>query len=182
MTEQLLAADLAPGTGARKERLVARCWVAANYGAECGLNADDYETFRDAWVKQTFDKLHTTFDHLLPPQFRAKTPGAGTGQGRARQAKQANGLTPAQQIKFDKFLKCTERVARGIEKANGFFTEIKPIDQAHRLELEKLIGNHRAAAAFARNLNETELLGLWTMNGLRTGGDLEAFVENMFKI
>lgn len=67
-----LDADLSTGVrGGNKFRLVARCWVATNYGADCGLDSNDYDRFRDEWSRQTFAKIHQAFDHVLPQQFRA---------------------------------------------------------------------------------------------------------------
>ncbi len=67
-----LDADLATGVrGGNKFRLIARCWVAAGFGAECGLTTDQYDHFRAQWERQTFDAIHQAFDHLLPRQFRA---------------------------------------------------------------------------------------------------------------
>lgn len=67
-----LEADLATGVrGGNKFRLIARCWVAARYGADCGLAADQYDRFRAAWSRQTFAAIHNAFDHILPAQYRA---------------------------------------------------------------------------------------------------------------
>jgi hypothetical protein len=67
-----LAADLSTGVrGGNKFRLIARCWVASRYGADCGMTADQYETFRARWEKQTFARIHSTFDAVLPVQFRS---------------------------------------------------------------------------------------------------------------
>lgn len=67
-----LEADLATGVrGGNKYRLIARCWVATRYGAECGLDVTDYDRFRTEWSRQTYAAIHLAFDHLLPLQYRA---------------------------------------------------------------------------------------------------------------
>ena len=63
-----LEADLATGVrGGNKFRLIARCWVASN--GSTGVAT--YEAFRAAWQNQTFAKLHATFDHILPVEYRS---------------------------------------------------------------------------------------------------------------
>lgn len=67
-----LEADLSTGVrGGNKFRLIARCWVAARYGADCGLNAADYDRFRTEWSRKTYAALHQAFDNVLPAQYRA---------------------------------------------------------------------------------------------------------------
>ena len=100
-----LEADLATGVrGGNKYRLIARCWVAAGYGAECGLAADQYDRFRAQWERQTFAAIHQAFDHLLPVQFRAA--GARASAPAAPAAKPRN--TKA----WEKFQGAPARVAK----------------------------------------------------------------------
>ena len=177
MTNELLNADLQVRRGGNKERLVARCWVATNYGAECGLNADDYEQFRDAWTKQTFAKLHETFDQFLPAEYQAQKPSTGAGNG--RQARQANGLTPAQQKKWNSFQDAPERAERRFLKTVVYFRGVA----AGNEELPALIKRLEDAAKACRELigDRVGLALLWEM-GMRTSGDLELYMERRFKL
>ena len=64
----LLANDLRVYRGGNKARLVARIYMALK--AEGKTTLYGYENFRAAYTKQSFQKLHTEFDHVLPMQFR----------------------------------------------------------------------------------------------------------------
>lgn len=66
-----LEADLSTGVrGGNKYRLIARCWLASGCGADCGMSLDQYETFRTAWERETYARIHATFDAVLPARFR----------------------------------------------------------------------------------------------------------------
>ena len=169
--ETVLEADLATGIrGGNKYRLIARCWVAAGHGAECGLNADDYEQFRAAWEKQTFAKIHATFDHLLPTEYRyykGQTFAAPAQPDPAKAERQAAKAARRAELRA-KFAKAPERLARACEKKIDFWGT-----------------NHPTAAQWAfirdtaRALTEQQLDDLFN-DGSRTSGDIESKLERQF--
>jgi hypothetical protein len=75
MNNQLLQADLTKTTTASKKRLVARIWVALGNAPGNNDHLKSYEEFRARWTKQPFAILHSTFDYILAPQYRAKKLG-----------------------------------------------------------------------------------------------------------
>lgn len=173
-----LEADLATGIrGGNKYRLIARCWVAARYGADCGMDATDYDRFRAEWGRQTFLKIHEAFDQLLPLQFRADTRTNGCGQRKANTAKQANGLTEAQQKQFNRFCNAPARLAKQFNKRADYFLGCGDTEK-----LQATAERYQDAAAYCQGLvgNIELLTGLWNL-GMRTGGDLENQIDRTLR-
>lgn len=172
-----LEADLARGIrGGNKARLVARCYLAVLRGNNAPYIETAYAEFRDAMVKKTFHALHEQFDHILPAEFRTKQPG--TGAGRGRQAKQANGLSPAQQKKFDSFLKAPVRLEKRFLKSAGYFRSCGNTAQLNSSATKR----EQAAEACRQLIGDTQAMaGLWNL-GMRTGGELELQMEKTFKL
>lgn len=174
--ETLIQYDLVVRRGGNKERLVARCYLAVLRDSNAAYIETAYAEFRDAMVKKTFNALHEQFDHILPAEFRTKQPGTGAGSG--RQAKQANGLSPAQQKKFDSFLKSPARLEKRFLKFAGYFRSV-----GNTAELNASATKREQAAEACRQLiGDTQTMtGFWNL-GMRTGGDLESQMEKNFKV
>ena len=70
LSDTQIAADIAPGRGGNKARLVARCYVALMNDGKAANCTRAYAEFRKENIKKTFLKLHEQFDHVLPVQYR----------------------------------------------------------------------------------------------------------------
>ena len=180
-----LNADLLVWRGGNKARLVARCWVAwvATTPDEDtqGLTADDYEGFRKAWTKKSFEAIHKAYDHILPQQFRASYT-QGTGTGTARQTKKTNGMTEAQQKQFERFCKSPARLAKQFTKTADYYLScIDGATEVGEQHLRAVAAKRQNAAAYCEGLigNTQAMVDFWN-DGLRTGGDLEAKVSSKF--
>lgn len=180
-----LQADLRVYRGGNKARLIARAFVACvNFDNRQGadrkggqlINAT-YDEFRAAHINKTFAKLHEIFDQVLPAEYRADN-GQRTGTGAARQAKQANGLTPAQQKQFDRFCNAPARLAKQFNKTADYF-----LSCGNTEHLQANAKRYQDAAAYCQSLigDTQQLAGLWNL-GLRTGGDLESRIERTLRI
>ena len=163
--------DLQVWKGRNKQRLCARIYVALkNKGVElCG-----YRDWRRDLERLSFAKLHEQFDHVLPAEYRAKTGNAGRG----RQAKQANGMTEAQQKQFDRFCKAPARLEKRFNKTAEYFLSCGHTD--HLLATAK---RYKDAAEYCQSLigDMRTLTGLWN-NGMRTGGELESLIERTLRV
>ena len=176
LTDELLKADLRVYRGGNKARLIGRIYVAIWNAPGDNDHMDTYEEFRDRHIKWTFDKLHQVYDHMLPQQFRSKVPGIGGAA--PRQAKQSNGLTEAQQAKFDRFCKAPARLEKRFNKSAEYFLSCGNTD--HLLATAR---RYQEAAHYCANLiDDTAAMAmLWNL-GMRTGGDLESQVERTMRI
>jgi len=70
LSDSQIAADITPGRGGNKARLVARCYVALMHDDRARNCTRAYAEFRKENIKKTFIKLHDEFDHVLPAQYR----------------------------------------------------------------------------------------------------------------
>ena len=167
--------DLQVWKGRNKQRLCARIYVALkNQGVElCG-----YRAWRRDLERLSFAKLHEQFDHVLPAEFRAKTGNQYGNAGRGRQAKQANGMTEAQQAKFDRFCKAPARLEKRFNKTAEYFLSCGHTD--HLLATAK---RYKDAAEYCQSLigDMRTLTGLWN-NGMRSGGELESMIERTLRV
>ena len=118
----LLNNDLQVRRGGNKARLVARIYTAIRNAPGNDEHLETYEEFREVQIKWTFEKLHKVYDHMLPAEFRAKTGNQYGNAGRGRQAGEANGMTEAQQAKFDRFCKTPARLKNGLTKLLNTFS------------------------------------------------------------
>ena len=170
--ETQLDADLATGIrGGNKARLVARCWVATKYGAECGMNADDYDRFRTAWNKRTYQQIHQAFDHLLPQEFRYYKGQDLTAPAQPTPAQvQRNTAKAARRLELRaKFAKAPERLARSQEKWLDFWGSDHPTAPQWSFIRDA-----------ARALTEQQLDQMFA-DGDRTSGDIESRLERQFR-
>ena len=167
----LLNDDLQVRRGGNKARLVARIYTAIRNAPGNNDYLQTYEEFREVQIKWTFEKLHKVYDHMLPQEYRSTVPGIGGAA--PRKAKQANGMTEAQQAKFDRFCKAPARLEKRFNKTAQYFLSCGHTD--HLLETAK---RYKDAAEFCQSLigDVQTLTGLWN-NGMRTGGELESMVE-----
>ena len=190
-TNELLNADLRVYRGGNKARLVARCYVACvNFDNRNGadpkggqlVNAP-YEEFRAAHINKSFAKLHEAFDQVLPAEFRAKYGNQYGNGGRGRQAKQTNGLTEAQQIKFDRFCKSPARLEKRFNKSVDYFLSNVESAVDGGEHLRAVAKRYQEAAEYCKSLigDTQQLAALWNL-GMRTGGDLESQIERSLKI
>ncbi len=103
----------------------------------------------------------------------SQLPKPGTG----RQAKKANGMTEAQQSKFERFCKAPARLEKRFLNGADYFLSCG--DTVH---LKFTAKRYQEAADYCRSLiGDTQTLaGLWNA-GMRTGGDLESQIERAMK-
>jgi hypothetical protein len=169
---EVLDNDLQVRKGGNKNRLCARIWVALkNQGQMSSLYAD-WRSEHNSW---TFAKLHEQFDHVLPVEYRVKT---FRGTGTARKAKQANGMTQAQQAKFDRFCKAPARLEKRFNKTAEYFLSCGNTD--HLLATAK---RYQEAAEYCKSLiGDIQSLAVLWNNGMRTGGDLESRIERTLRV
>ena len=171
IANEQLDIDLQVRRGGNKARLVARAWVATNYGAECGMKAYEYDRFRFYWTRETFDKIHSAFDQFLPAEFQASY-GNQSGTGTSRQAKQANGLSPAQQKKFNSFMKAAARLEKRYLKSADYFASCGSSDH-----LNALVKQRTDAARVCRALDSIICMSALWDSGIRSSGDLERMIN-----
>lgn len=177
-----LEADLATGIrGGNKFRLIARCWVAAAYGAQCGLTTDQYDRFRAQWERKTFGAIHRAFDHVLPRQFRAE----GARRPATREAATPRATrTEAQQRAWEKFQKAPARVAKQFRKDAEFYNpdhlpeRVQGAD--HYAQLRNLQNTELRRAELVEALTTEALLEMFNA-GRRTGGDLQTWAERQIR-
>ena len=175
----LLNNDLQVRRGGNKARLVARIYAAIRNAPGNNDHLETYEQFREVRIKWTFEKLHKVYDHMLPQEHRSKVPGIGGAA--PRKAKQANGMTEAQQAKFDRFCKAPARLEKRFLKTADHFKGC--IDfYGHTDQLQASVDNYERAARFCASLigNAEDLAGFWGL-GMRTGGDLESWIERALR-
>lgn len=173
----LLDYDLAVRRGGNKYRLIARSYVALMNEGKARNCTQAYAAFRDEHEGWTFEALHKAYDRVLPAQFRTKTANQYGNAGCGRKAKQANGMTEAQQAKFNRFCKAPARLEKRFNKTAEYFLSCGNTEQllAHAKR-------YQDSANFCQSLigDVQTLAGLWN-NGMRTGGDLESLVERTFR-
>jgi len=171
----LLNNDLQVRRGGNKARLVARIYTAIRNAPGNNDYLETYEEFREVQIKWTFEKLHKVYDHMLPQEYRSTV--TGIGGATPRKAKQANGMTEAQQAKFDRFCKAPARLEKKFNKTAEYFLSCGNTKQllAHAERLQK-------AARFCASLvgNAEDLAKFWGL-GMRTGGDLETWIERALR-
>ena len=174
----LLNNDLQVRRGGNKARLVARIYTAIRNAPGNDEHLETYEEFREVQIKWTFEKLHKVYDHMLPAEFRAKTGNQYGNAGRGRQAEQANGMTEAQQAKFDRFCKTPARLEKRFNKTAEYFLSCGHTD--HLLATAK---RYKDAAEYRQSLigDMQTLTALWN-NGMRTGGELESLIERTLRV
>ena len=174
----LLDYDLAVRRGGNKYRLIARSYVALMNEGKARNCTQAYAAFRDEHEGWTFEALHNAYDRVLPAQYRAKTGNQYGNAGRGRQAKQANGMTEAQQAKFDRFCKAPARLEKRFNKTAEYFLSCGHTD--HLLATAK---RYKDAAEYCQSLigDMRTLTGLWN-NGMRTGGELESLIERTLRV
>ena len=174
----LLDYDLAVRRGGNKYRLIARSYVALMNQGEARNCTQAYAAFRDEHEGWTFEALHKAYDRVLPAQFRTKTGNQYGNAGRGRKAKQANGMTEAQQKQFDRFCKAPARLEKRFNKTAEYFLSCGNTE--HLLAHAK---RFQEAAEYCRTLigDVQTLTGLWN-TGMRTGGDLEMRIERTLRI
>ena len=167
--------DLQVRKGGNKNRLCARIWVALKNQGQTSSLYVDWRSLHDGW---TFAKLHEQFDHVLPAEFRAKTGNQYGNAGRGRKAKQANGMTEAQQKQFDRFCKAPARLEKRFNKTAEYFLSCGHTD--HLLATAK---RYKDAAEYCQSLigDMQTLTALWN-NGMRTGGELESLIERTLRV
>lgn len=174
----LLNDDLQVRRGGNKARLVARIYTAIRNAPGNNDYLETYEEFREVRIKWTFEKLHKVYDHMLPQEYRANTGNQYGNAGRGRQAKQANGMTEAQQKQFDRFCKAPARLEKRFNKTAEYFLSCGHTD--HLLATAK---RYKDAAEYCQSLigDMQTLTGLWN-NGMRTGGELESLIERTLRV
>ncbi len=174
----LLNNDLQVRRGGNKARLVARIYTAIRNAPGNNDYLETYEEFREVRIKWTFEKLHQVYDHMLPQEYRANTGNQYGNAGRGRKAKQANGMTEAQQKQFDRFCKAPARLEKRFNKTAEYFLSCGNtehlLDHAERFQ---------KAARFCASLvgNAEDLAKFWGL-GMRTGGDLETWIERALRV
>ena len=173
----LLDYDLAVRRGGNKYRLIARSYVALMNQSEARNCTQAYAAFRDEHEGWTFEALHNAYDRVLPAQYRAKTGNQYGNAGRGRKAKQVNGMTEAQQKQFDRFCKAPARLEKRFNKTAEYFLSCGNTEHllAHAERFQK-------AARFCASLvgNAEDLAKFWGL-GMRTGGDLETWIERALR-
>lgn len=173
----LLDYDLTVRRGGNKARLIARSYVALMNQGEARNCTQAYAAFRDEHEGWTFEALHNAYDRVLPAQYRAKTGNQYGNAGRGRKAKQANGMTEAQQKQFDRFCKAPARLEKRFNKTAEYF-----LSCGHTDHLQATSDMYKSAADYCANLigDTQDLAMLWSL-GMRTSGDLETHVERWMK-
>jgi hypothetical protein len=179
----LLDYDLAVRRGGNKYRLIARSYVALMNEGKARNCTQAYAAFRDEHEGWTFEALHNAYDRVLPAQYRAKTGNQYGNAGRGRQAKQANGMTEAQQAKFDRFCKAPARLEKRFNKTAEYFLSNVESATDGGQHLRAVAKRYQAAADYCANLigDTQDLAMLWSL-GMRTGGDLEMQIERTLRI
>tara|TARA_Y100000004_G_scaffold96637_1_gene108144 strand:- start:215 stop:769 length:555 start_codon:yes stop_codon:yes gene_type:complete len=164
--------DLQVWKGRNKQRLCARIYVALK---NKGVELRGYRDWRREFERLSFAKLHEQFDHVLPAEYRVKT---FRGTGTTRKTKQANGMTQAQQVKFDRFCKAPARLEKRFNKTAEYFLSCGNTD--HLLATAK---RYQEAAEYCKSLiDDIQSLAVLWDNGMRTGGDLESRIERTLRI
>jgi hypothetical protein len=167
--------DLQVWKGRNKQRLCARIYVALK---NKGVELRGYRDWRREFERLSFAKLHEQFDHVLPAEYRAKTGNQYGNAGRGRKAKQVNGMTEAQQKQFDRFCKAPARLEKRFNKTAEYFLSCGNTEHllAHAERFQK-------AARFCASLvgNAEDLAKFWGL-GMRTGGDLESWIERALRV
>ena len=174
----LLDFDLAVRRGGNKYRLIARSYVALMNQGKARNCTQAYAAFRDEHEGWTFEALHKAYDRVLPAQYRTKV---ATGTGTAQKAKKADGMTEAQQAKFDRFCKAPARLEKRFLKTADHFKGC--IDfYGHTDELQASVDMYQGAANYMASLigDTQDLAMLWSL-GMRTSGDLETHVERWMR-
>jgi len=176
----LLNSDLQVRRGGNKARLVARIYTAIRNAPGNNDYLETYEEFREVQIKWTFEKLHKVYDHMLPQEYRSTVPGIGGAT--PRKAKQANGMTEAQQAKFDRFCKAPARLEKRFNKTAEYFLSNVESATDGGQHLRATAKRYQAAADYCANLigDTQDLAMLWSL-GMRTSGDLETHVERWMK-
>lgn len=101
------------------------------------------------------------------------------GQGKARAARNGNGMTEAQAKQFERFCNAPARLVKSFLKTADYYASCGNSDH-----LNALVEKHRNAAEMCRKLitDREILLILWNTQGFRTSGDLETWVERSMAI